>query len=313
MVSVIIPVYNAEQYIVECVESLLKQSLKDFELILIDDGSTDNSLGICKSFARWDNRVRWYHQANAGVSVARNRGIQEAKGEYICFVDSDDIVAPDFLEHLLSLAKDGAFAICGYTRCIHMLGSDLGTIKRYESKDFIIRVFDESIIHPNICMMLFKTSIIHKNSLLFTPKCTINEDTEFYIKYATFEEYIAVSDYKGYFYRDNPHSAMHTLNRTLLTAIDASQRISDFLVEKGFGDSVNMIVPLTIESNVYRAAKHRNVEVYNLIHSLYDVNAAMKKMIRHHRIARKVLSIIYLCLGKQLFFKIISMTNSRLK
>lgn len=114
-ISIIVPVYNCEKYISNCINSILEQSFKDFELILVDDGSSDRSFEICESFAKKDNRVRAIHQPNSGVSRARNRGMDEAKGEYIGFVDGDDCVDKEMYERLYkNLAYNNAdISICG--------------------------------------------------------------------------------------------------------------------------------------------------------------------------------------------------------
>lgn len=114
-ISIIVPVYNCEKYISNCINSILEQSFKDFELILVDDGSSDRSFEICESFAKKDNRVRTIHQPNSGVSRARNRGLDEAKGEYIGFVDGDDCVDKEMYERLYkNLADNNAdISICG--------------------------------------------------------------------------------------------------------------------------------------------------------------------------------------------------------
>lgn len=115
MVSVIVPVYNAEKYIGRCIESLIVQTYKDFELILIDDGSKDKSLRICHDFAQKDGRIKVYAQENRGVSATRNRGIQLAKGEYILFIDSDDYIKPQMIYNMLSkmISNDSDIVICG--------------------------------------------------------------------------------------------------------------------------------------------------------------------------------------------------------
>lgn len=96
-ISIIVPVFNAQSYIYRCIDSVLAQSLNNFELILVDDGSTDKSGAICDEYALADSRVRVFHQSNGGVSRARNTGINQARGEYVCFVDSDDYLSPDYL------------------------------------------------------------------------------------------------------------------------------------------------------------------------------------------------------------------------
>ena len=99
-ISVIIPIYNAEVYLENCLESIKNQSFTDYEVLLIDDGSTDNSGKICDVFATKDFRFQVIHKSNGGVSSARNIGIEQAKGEWICFMDSDDTVEKDYLQHL---------------------------------------------------------------------------------------------------------------------------------------------------------------------------------------------------------------------
>lgn len=98
--SIIVPVYNAEQYLDKCIESILTQTYKNFELLLIDDGSTDSSGDICDKYSNTDVRVKVIHKNNAGVSVARNDGMEKAKGTYICFIDSDDWIESNYLERI---------------------------------------------------------------------------------------------------------------------------------------------------------------------------------------------------------------------
>ena len=100
IISVIVPVYNAEKYLHECIESILSQSFTDFELILVDDGSTDSSPSICDEYSSKDAWLSSVHDINKGVSAARERGFRESKGDYICFVDADDRISRDYLKML---------------------------------------------------------------------------------------------------------------------------------------------------------------------------------------------------------------------
>ena len=103
-ISVIVPVYRAEQYIVRCVDSILTQKFHDIELILVDDGSPDHCPEICDKYAQKDNRVKVIHQKNGGVAAARNAGLILAQGEYITFVDSDDFIEPDMYQSMIQVA-----------------------------------------------------------------------------------------------------------------------------------------------------------------------------------------------------------------
>lgn len=116
MISVITPVYKTEGYLDQCVKSILNQSYRDFEFILVDDGSPDRCGAMCDCWAEKDCRVKVIHCANNGVSAARNAGIDQAKGDYLCFVDSDDWVAEDYLETLYTLAKENEadMACCNF-------------------------------------------------------------------------------------------------------------------------------------------------------------------------------------------------------
>ena len=105
-VSIIIPIYNCEKYLKECIESILMQTLKKIEVILIDDGSTDNSLKICKLFQSKDPRIKVIHQENVGVSKARENGLKIATGKYISFIDADDYIKEDFLEKLYNEIRE---------------------------------------------------------------------------------------------------------------------------------------------------------------------------------------------------------------
>jgi len=123
-VSVIVPVYGVEKYLPECIESILAQTFADFELLLIDDGSPDNSGKICDEYAAKDSRVKVFHKENGGVSSARNYGLKNASGTYVAWVDPDDWVAPNYLQDFVEEAERGDFDIvaCGYKRCYEKNG-----------------------------------------------------------------------------------------------------------------------------------------------------------------------------------------------
>lgn len=124
ILSVIVPVYNVERWINRCIESIINQTYRKLEIILIDDGSTDSSGNICDEFQMMDNRVVVYHKNNEGSAIARNYGIEHCRGEYVTFVDSDDWIEPQMYEKLLDLAQEHNTVITG---CATMTDFEDGT------------------------------------------------------------------------------------------------------------------------------------------------------------------------------------------
>lgn len=117
-ISIIVPVYQVENYIIECIESIINQTFKNFELILVDDGSLDNSGKICDEYALIDNRIKVIHQENMGLSAARNTGIENAIGKYICFIDSDDCISHSFCQIMYQIMENNScdFCVCDYLK-----------------------------------------------------------------------------------------------------------------------------------------------------------------------------------------------------
>lgn len=306
MISIIVPIYNSEKYLDECLRSIQKQSYSNFEVICVNDGSQDNSADICQRFVDKDKRFRLLNQENGGVSSARNRALKEAKGEYVCFVDSDDVIDKLYLENLYNLAKDGSFAVCSYSRKIMNLGAKARNVRHYSAKEYITNIINERFEHPNIWMMLFKNSIIQTQHLDFTVGCIRNEDTEFYIKYLMYEEKVASTDYKGYYYRINESSAMHVTTIKSLTSLEASKRIGILLLENGVTDNVNIVLYPSIQSLLYHLCRQHNSYIYDYIHQQYNVKEIMKELLRFESIVRKSIAFGYLLIGKDLFYRVLS-------
>lgn len=308
MISVIIPIYNAGKFLQECLLSVQKQSYSEFEVICVDDGSTDNSYAIAECFVKEDYRFKLYRQTNAGVSAARNLALSKANGEYVCFIDADDVIASDFMENLINLSVNGEFAICSYTRKQSCLGVGNVQVKQYSAEEYLKHIFDESVEHPNICMMLFKNSIIQMQHLDFTVGCIRNEDTEFYVKYMANVENVVVSNYKGYFYRPNPSSCMCSKTDVRsFTSIEAQARMAQYLNDRGIIKNKDRILGASVQIYTYATAKEKNFELYNFMHERYDVKHYMKCILKTHpRFLRKCLALCYLLLGKRLFYWFIS-------
>lgn len=204
LISVIIPIYNAEKYLEKCIESILIQTHKDFELILVDDGSKDNSGRICDEYAKKDSRIRVIHKKNAGVSTARNTGIESAKGEFIAFVDSDDWLQKNSLEILYKEIKaQNADLVAGAFERIVRQGRQRHNIKSklYYGDEIAENITDLiSCLAGTVWAKLFRRDIILNENLRFIPEIPSCEDSVFLMTYLQFCEKITLKDEIVYTY-----------------------------------------------------------------------------------------------------------------
>lgn len=208
-VSVIVPVYNCIKFLDNAVDSLLRQTYKDYELILIDDGSTDGSAEKCDEYSSEYVNITVIHENNSGVSFARNRGIEAAKGEYITFLDSDDRYESEYLSSLLKFA-DIDLVCCDYY-CKEKNEKNLGNL--FENKTYFENEFNNQfyskIIQPEFFSCwnkLFKTKIIMENKLRFMPNVKYAEDMAFVFEYLKFCRTFRFIDKPLYFYNINPNN-----------------------------------------------------------------------------------------------------------
>ncbi len=207
-ISIIVPIYRVEQYLSSCIKSILKQTYSNFELILIDDGSPDHCGKICDEFARKDSRIKVIHQTNGGVSKARNIGIKIAKGKWICFIDPDDLITPEYLEkfdpdhindidliiqgHLI-LRKNLYRSECKFTNCI------------YHIKD---------ILTPDLLFFLvpwsklYKKELIVKYNINFPENISQYEDMVFYHNFISHANTFRTISSQRYIYRQNSKNSL---------------------------------------------------------------------------------------------------------
>lgn len=203
LVSIIVPVYNAEKYLNRCIDSILSQTMTDFELLLIDDGSKDNSGRICDEYATKDARVRVFHKPNGGVSSARNLGLDNAKGKWITFVDADDRCSCDYLEHLLSKVDDDTDLIISYAVICDSTGEKAEVYPEYRvNATNFERLFVDSDMHWHTSpwAKLYRASIIYENSLRFNEMMHIGEDADFLFSFMLITDKIYVSSDTDYYY-----------------------------------------------------------------------------------------------------------------
>lgn len=210
-ISIIIPVFNTENFLNDCIDSVLNQSFTDFEIILINDGSQDRSKEILNEYLKGDSRIRVYHNKNEGVSSARNFGIEKSKGDWICFVDSDDYILKNYLSDLFNSAigeidlviqgfkrKENGKEICFDLGTFELEGDKIDYQELFEK----IKIFDFGFS----CSKLYRKEIIVKNKISFPLETSHGEDLVFLLRYLPFARKIKFVPIHNYVYRYNSMS-----------------------------------------------------------------------------------------------------------
>lgn len=284
-VSVIVPIYNNEFSLKKCLESIAMQTLKEIQIILVNDGSEDSSGDICDEYEKKDNRIEVYHNSNQGVSEARNFGIKKAKGKYIMFVDADDTVDNLMLEVLydMTVTIDTDLVICGHRSVYINQGRNNVVLHQPPNFDgstnkFLERIEDylnsESVQGP--CGKLFKTSIIKNHKVTFPLDYSFGEDTLFVYNYLSFTKRICATSMIFYSY--------YKLNNNSLSSKPRNDKILVYL--KLYEELENLMGLF----NAYSLNKHLLNEKIRLaaITSAYDFfihkNITRKEIIRNIQI-----------------------------
>lgn len=212
MISIIIPVYNAELYLAKCVDSILSQTFRDWELLLIDDGSSDSSGYIIDRYADRDERIRAFHKANGGVSSARNLGVKEATGDWLTFIDADDFIGDSYLDGLFDPIKKGEdvdFVHGGAINYVKDKPSGINQSYCYYVGNDYAHLF--ASFRGLVFSKLFKTKICRDYCLLFDEDMDLAEDMAFTIDYLLYVDSYALVPEVAYYYRcDNANSITHT-------------------------------------------------------------------------------------------------------
>ena len=214
MISIIVPVYNVEKYIKKGIESLLAQSYKNIEIILVNDGSPDNSSIILDQYAKKDNRIKVIYQKNQGVSTARNNGIKITSGEYILFVDGDDYVRKDYVEYFYQLISKKSSDMAVNYDLFSALSPNRSHYKKIKSKSPEQIIEDIYLGKMNVAVWnkMYKKSFLEKNNIRFNPKIWYGEGMLFNIKCLSKTKKVAVGNKKVYYQVYNQDSAMRSFN-----------------------------------------------------------------------------------------------------
>ena len=239
LISIIIPVYNSEKYLAGCLESVLGQTYKELEIIIVDDGSTDSSLSIARSYANTDSHIKFFHKENGGVSSARNKGLEEASGAYVAFVDSDDMLMPDMCEKLIAEFNDNVDMVIGGIRHDfagssreYKVSSKL-ELSPYRTDELFDYLLDIYLINTP-CARLYRR--LKPGMPCFDEKFAVGEDFLFNLTYMDNmkNNIIAIPDIVYLYNRDNDGAATSRFRRTDLdNEIELNRAINTFREKHG--------------------------------------------------------------------------------
>ncbi len=300
-ISVIVPVYNVEKYVGRCIDSILNQTFTDFELILVNDGSTDNSGVLCDKYAKSDDRIKVIHKKNGGVSSARNIGIDNAVGDYIMFVDSDDYIDKKMLEDMIKY-RDSDIIISGL-KYLDVNCNMICDNNYLQFTDITLELFlkehyinmDEKYILSGPCNKLFKQSVLTKFVIRFNENISIFEDglfvNEFLIKCKSitninrsYYNYIQYSDNNLMTkYNDNAVEAsiMHYKKRNELTS--GFLELTTYIEQKEINAICSCISQIYTRSNLRNIEKYRKLKQIlknSLVKDLLLKNGALNYRVR---------------------------------
>lgn len=235
-ISVIVPVYNTEKWLRRCIDSILGQTFADFELLLIDDGSTDGSGAICDEYAEADQRVRVFHKPNGGVSSARNLGLDNAKGKWITFADADDWIDVDYFDKVMAAdCCNIADTIVSNFKNVHKGGTDIYKYN-HKGEDLVRSIRKLLITMGGTCVWakFFRKELIRKHNIIFPMGIRYCEDFRFCTEAYLYSSNIGyVNSCDGYNYFERESSVCQNIDDShILEAVEMNNQIYELTVKK---------------------------------------------------------------------------------
>ena len=306
LISVILPIYKVEKYLHRCVESIISQTYTNLEIILVDDGSPDGCPAICDDYATKDQRVKVVHKKNGGLSDARNAGTMYANGEYVAYVDSDDVVASDYIEYLYGLTKNGQYDISG---CDFFRSSDSSPVFENQDEDSIIvldgkeacgRIFSDAYLRTVVAWGKLIRTVIAKKHLF--PAGRLHEDEATTYKYYFEAENVAFGSKKKYCYFVNKNGIMGTEEKQISEDfLWASENRIAFFEENHRSDLVKADVNRLFK---YLTVRYKSDEEFNKYIKCYQKKylnksyISIKNIIKYTIVWRfKVIRDVYISIG----------------
>ncbi|MBR3027397.1 MAG: glycosyltransferase [Bacteroidales bacterium] len=246
--SIIVPVYNAQRYLHDCLESIKSQTCQDFEVITVDDGSTDGTIHILDIIKSEDNRFQIFHQEHRGVSSARNVGINKAAGDFICFVDADDQIAPTYLSDLYQAIGEADSSMCGFKKTDLLSHEDCEIVPQNKIETLEENLAEFYNAGPTdwqryLWNRMFKKSVIDQHNLRFIEDIYYKEDGLFVVQYLCASNgLVGCVDKVLYYYRRNSTGAMsktwHSFDKKIITNLTAHKLIINEIRHKGVSQIV---------------------------------------------------------------------------
>lgn len=283
MISIIIPVYNAEKYIEKCVDSLVNQTYKNLEIILVNDGSTDNSGSLCDSFAAKDDRIKVIHKQNGGVSSARNAGIDAATGEYMVFPTADSIFTADIMEKCTNeiSAHSPDLLVCAIkapaddNRSKIYIDSNMYT--RSEYTENISRYISTGIGFSTVCNKIFSSHIIKSRNMRFTESMPLVADELFNCHYFTIAGHIRCIANLLCFISDDSNRQDIGTTEYLAQGKEYSQKLIDAVQSKGLYGAASQAIGENYQKILYRhlmllSATNSNCSIQQRVSSLENLS-----------------------------------------
>lgn len=306
LISIIIPIYNTEKYLEKCINSVISQTYKNIEVILINDGSTNECcVNICKRFEMLDNRVKFYDKNNNGVSETRNFGIEKAKGKYLIFIDSDDWIEKDTIKILYEKIKNNDLSICSYRRVYdnfpisynkEQLKRDIILNKNQTLKILFLNGKYKIDYQGFIFNKLFKKEIIDKYCIRFANDIRYNEDRMFIFNYLLHcNKKIQFSKYIGYNYYKRQGSATNQkkYNEKMYTEFIAFEKMSELALDNGFKELDNLIKNEYINHSLQVFIKYNYLSDYTIKKYINNTYKYLKQVLLSTNVKlRNKLSII---------------------
>ncbi len=281
-ISVIIPVYNCEEYIGTTLKSVINQNFKDYEIIVIDDGSTDNSLEIIKLTLKGCGiKYKIIHQKNAGVSVARNQGILASEGEFLVFVDGDDYILENHLSELYVEGYDFTLTQFAKKHDDRLSNYNNFDFESISTDEFIKKELNMEILF-NFFQLAYKADIIKGNNIFFTPGVVYGEDIEFALKALIHGDRIHVSNEVTYYYIQRYDSAIRTTEYRRFDVVEIFENLSTYYRIHGKNKQADLIIYSRIPRAIFGNMNYFFYSCYGFEEVMY----VMKKKNLFSKLAR---------------------------